>query len=123
MIKEQKEITALARTYDLLLWIIPQLEKFPKSQRFLLGDRIESRLLEVMDLLIRAAYTKNKTQFLREANLALEQLRHLVRLVKDLRYLSVKKYEFVSKSINQVGAEIGGWLKSQSGHEKSGQSL
>jgi hypothetical protein len=114
MIKEQKEITALTKTYDLLLWIVPQLEKFPKSQRFLLGDRIESRLLDIMDLLIRAAYTKDKAQILKDANLALEQLRHLVRLVKDLRYLSVKKYEFASKSINQMGAEIGGWLKSQS---------
>jgi hypothetical protein len=123
MPKETKEITALVKTYDLLLWLIPQLEKFPKSQRYLLGDRIETRLLDVMDLLVRAAYTRNKTQFLRDANLTIEQLRYLVRLVKDLRYLSLKGYEFVSKNLNEIGAEIGGWLKFHLHHEKSGQPV
>jgi hypothetical protein len=29
-------------TYDLLKWAIPTLKKFPRDQRFLLGDRIEN---------------------------------------------------------------------------------
>ncbi len=68
MDKTLKEVNALTRTYDLLLWIIPQLEKFPKSQRYLLGDRIENRMLDIMDLIINAVYTKNKTSILKEAN-------------------------------------------------------
>jgi hypothetical protein len=31
-----KDINALTKIYDLLLWMIPVIEKFPKSQRFLL---------------------------------------------------------------------------------------
>lgn len=113
MLKEQKEISALTKTYDLLLWIIPQLEKFPKGQRYLLGDRIETLILDIMDLLIQAGYTKNKTTILKEANLKIEKLRHLVRLVKDLKYFSLKRYEYVSKCINEIGMEIGGWIKFQ----------
>ncbi len=113
MPKELKEVNALTRTYDLLLWIIPQLEKFPKGQRYLLGDRIETQMLDLMDLIIEAAYTKSKTLLLREANLKLEKLRYLIRLVKDLKYLSIKRYEHVSKCLNEIGSEIGGWLKYQ----------
>jgi len=60
MAKEQKEVNALTKTYELLLWIIPQLEKFPKSQKYLLGDRIETVLLDIMDLIIQSIYTKNR---------------------------------------------------------------
>ena len=107
-----KTVHALTRIYDLLLWIVPVLEKFPRTQRFLLGDRIETHLLQIMELLIKAAYTKNKRDLLISANLKLEILRYLIRLAKDLRYLSIKKYEFISKALNEIGKEIGGWLKS-----------
>ncbi len=106
-----QEVSALTRTYDLLLWIIPVLEKFPKSQRFLLGDRIENLLLEIMELIIQAVYSKNKTLLLIDINLKIEILRYLIRLAKDLRHISIKRYQFISKSINEIGAEIGGWLK------------
>ncbi len=102
-----KEVNALTRTYDLLLWIIPQLEKLPKSQRYLLGDRIENRMLDIMDLIIHAVYTRDKTSFLKEANLQIEKLRYLIRLVKDLKYLSIRRYEYVSKCLNEIGSEIG----------------
>ena len=39
-----KEIDAITRLYDFILWMIPKLEKFPRRQKFLLGDRIETLL-------------------------------------------------------------------------------
>jgi hypothetical protein len=33
---------ALERTCQFVLWLVPTLDKFPRSQRFLLGDRIEA---------------------------------------------------------------------------------
>ena len=118
---EQKEASALTKTYDLVLWIIPQLEKFPKNQRYLLGDRIETNLLEVMELIIQAIYTKEKASSLNEANLKIEKLRYLIRLTIDLRYLSIKKYEYVSKCLNEIGSEIGGWLKYQKSKDEKGK--
>ena len=124
MDKTLTEVNALTRTYDLLLWVIPQLEKFPKSQRFLLGERIETLLLDIMDLIIHAVYTRDKTSFLKEANLQIEKLRYLIRLVKDLKYLGIRRYEYVSKCLNEIGSEIGGWIKYQrQKHEKRESSF
>ena len=109
--RDKNEISALTKTYDLIAWMVPTLEKFPKSQRFLLGDRIQSALLDILEHLIRAAYSKKKENDLREANLKLETVRYLVRLAKDLKYLSIRRYEFASRSIDGIGSEIGGWLK------------
>jgi len=53
MAKELKEINALTKTYDLFLWIIPQLERFPRNQKFLIGDRIETLILDIIVLLYK----------------------------------------------------------------------
>jgi len=37
----------LTKLQDLLLYLIPQLNKFPRDQKFVLGDRIENKLLDV----------------------------------------------------------------------------
>src|SRR4051812_2058784 len=44
--------------YRFLLWLIPAVEKFPRSQKFLLGDRIQNAGLEVLERLIEATYTR-----------------------------------------------------------------
>jgi hypothetical protein len=39
----------LTKLQDLLVYLIPQLNKFPRDQRFVLGDRIETKLLNVQE--------------------------------------------------------------------------
>ena len=51
---------AVQSCHDLLLWLIPQLDKFPRSRRFTLGERLEAGLLDVLELLVDAAYSRNK---------------------------------------------------------------
>ena len=77
---QAKDVNALTKLYDLILWIVPVLEKFPRNQKFLIADRIETMLLDIMELIIQAVYTKDKVRPLSEANLKIETLRHLVRL-------------------------------------------
>lgn len=102
---------ALTKTYDLMAWLFPQIGKFPKDYRFILGDRIENGLLDVCENLIEARFTKEKTDILQSTNIKLEKLRYLARLAKDLKLISLKKYEYLSREINQIGVFVGGWLK------------
>ncbi len=111
------EVDAVTRLYDYLLWLVPKLEKFPLSQKYLIGDRLESLLLDILDLLVEAAYTRNKAGLLQRANIKLEQLRYLVRLAKDLKLLSLNGYEFSARAINEIGVSVGGWLR-YARHEK-----
>ncbi|BBA32746.1 hypothetical protein sS8_0781 [Methylocaldum marinum] len=46
--------------HELLRWIIPRLDKFPRSRRFTLGERIETGLLDVLEALTAAAYRQDK---------------------------------------------------------------
>lgn len=92
---------------------VPQLDKFPRARRFTLGERIEGGLLEALELLVEAAYQRNKEAPLRRANLRLEIVRHLWRLAHELKVTSTRQYEHGARLIEDLGRQIGGWLRSQ----------
>ena len=37
------------KRYQLILWMLPKLAKFPRDQHFLLADRIERCLLDILN--------------------------------------------------------------------------
>jgi hypothetical protein len=105
------EVDAITQLYDFILWMIPKIDKFPRNRKFILGDRIETLMLDILDHLIDAAYSRQKTTPLRHANLKLEKLRYLIRLSKDMKLISLKAYEFAARSMDAIGRSIGGWLR------------
>lgn len=104
----------LTLTYDLLQYIVPQLVKFPRHQKFVLADRLQNSLTDVLMLFIEAYYSKGETKraALQKANLELEKIRFLVRLAKDLHCLDLRRYELVQTKLNEIGVQTGAWLKS-----------
>jgi len=78
---------AVQSCHELLLWLIPQLDKFPRVRRFTLGERIEAGVLGVLELLVEAAYTHNKEAPLRRASVRLDIVRHLWRLAHELKIM------------------------------------
>lgn len=102
---------ALEKAYQFVLWLIPAVEKFPRSQKFLLGDRIQSAALDVLTGLVEATYTRNRAPLLRSVNIRLETLRLLFRLATDLQLLDLRRYEYAARSIDEIGRLVGGWMK------------
>jgi len=60
----------LTHTYDLLRYLVPQLVKFPRAQKFVLADRIQNLLTDILQLLIEAYFTRAdaKRPILQKAN-------------------------------------------------------
>jgi len=110
--REQEEMFVITKTYDLILWSCNHTGKFPRNHRFVLGERIERNLYDLLEILIRAKFTKNRQDLLEQANLVLEILRFQIRLAKDLQCLKVESYGFAAKAIDEIGKLIGGWFKS-----------
>jgi hypothetical protein len=104
---------ALEKIYQFMLWLVPTVDKMPRSQKFTLGDRIQNTALDALDNLIEATYTKSAEAQLRQVNLDLEKLRFLFRMAADLRLIDLGRYEFSAKAINDVGRLVGGWMKTQ----------
>jgi hypothetical protein len=117
--KKAEELTVITKMYDLILWSCNHRSRFPRSHRFVLGERIEWNLYNLLETLIAAKYIKNRQRLLEEANLSLEVLRFQMRLAKDLQCMKVESHAFAVKSIDEIGRLVGGWLRSPQGENES----
>jgi hypothetical protein len=93
----------ITKTYDLILWSCHHTGEFLRNHRFVLGERIERNLYDLLETLRRAKYSKQRQDLLEKANLMLEILRLPMRLAKDLQCLKVDCYGFAAKAIDEIG--------------------
>jgi hypothetical protein len=107
---------ALEAHYQFLAWLMPTVTKFPRAQKFLLGDRIQTTALDILDALIEATYTRERRAHLARANLGLEKLRFHFRLAADMRFLDRRRYEHASRQLDEIGRLVGGWAKSHASY-------
>ena len=97
--------------YRFVLWLVPTVEKFPRRQKYLLGDRLQAAALDVLERLVEATYTRDLRRHLDAANLGLEKLRYLFRLAKDLGHLDNRRYEHAARRLDETGRLVGGWRR------------
>lgn len=103
------------KTYEFLLWLIPLTLKFPKSQRFLLAERLSGMALDFYDLIIAAVQQPQvQAQKLDEADRLATQIRLYVRLSYDLGCLSLGQFEHAARKMDELGRLIGGWKRKDS---------
>lgn len=62
----------LVKWHDDAKWLLERVEKFPKSQRFVPGQRLAGQPLDVLDLLVEASYAHEKTETLAATKRKLE---------------------------------------------------
>ena len=104
--------------YRFILWLIPTLVRFPRSQKFLLGDRIQGAAIDVLEALIEATYTNHRDGPLSRANLGIKKLRFFFRLCRDLKYLDPRRHEFSVHSLNETVRRVGAWRKIHRNYER-----
>jgi hypothetical protein len=107
----RKTGAAVEAHFQFLMWLVPAIEKFPRTQKFLLGDRIQTTALDVLECLIEATYTRDRKGQLARANLGIEKLRFFFRLAVELHYLDRRRYQHAARTLDEIGRLIGGWAK------------
>ena len=119
----QEDFKMKNKVYELLLYAGPQLEEFPRAKREL-AKKIDSSMLDVLRLVVALENKHYKKTTLGELDNEVDTLRHLVRLAADPEYtrskkpcLPMKKYEIMSRKINEIGRMIGGYFNSRNGSE------
>ena len=65
----------LVKWYDVTKWLLDRVNSFLKNQRFVFGQRIADRTLNILELLVEAAYSSPKAHLLARANRDIEVLR------------------------------------------------
>lgn len=101
------------RMFDLLDWLLPHCERFPKAQRFAITQRLQDAALDACEALYDANARKGASRLahLQPADAHLNKLRLYLRLAHTWRWLSSGQYAHVSAMVAEVGRLLGGWLK------------
>ena len=123
--KSSEELVVIQKLYDYLVWVSPIINRLPRDKKYTIGDRLLNRLYDVLEDLIKAKYrSRNKLELLEQANVGLEIVRFYQRLILTDNLWNRKRYEFASKSVNDMGKLLGKWAIQVKGrNEKNRQSV
>lgn len=103
------ELVGITKAYELVRELTGRVNRYPRVQKFVLGDRTLSTAYEVLDLLVEAKYVRNKVPLLDQANLRLDRLRFQIRLAYDDHLMSADAYGLLARQVDAVGRLVGGW--------------
>jgi hypothetical protein len=78
-----------------------------------LGKHLEDSCLVLLLLVIKANKTReeNRKTLQKEISDRLDSLRILVRLTKDLKFLSINQYALLAEKLNEIGKMAYCWSK------------
>ena len=108
----ERQSPIFSKTYDFILWLLNHTERFPKSERFRMGKRIEDAAFAFYERLVEAARTQRTAAALLDADFELTKLRLYLRLSHARKLTSADQYEYASAALVEVGKLLGGWIKS-----------
>ncbi len=108
------EVPLFQKAYDFYKLFYLYIDHFPKKSREVLGQKIESTILELLELISQASFTdqSHKIDNLLNASIKLDFLKVLFRLAFDLKIIDQKKYILLEEKLQEMGRMLGGWIKS-----------
>ena len=111
-----QQMPIFSRTFDLLTWLLPATNNFPRSQRHAFTHRMLNAAFDLRERLEEANFRTGsaRRQKLVEADESLAHLRLYIRLAAQWQWLSAGQYEHVAKMVDEVGRLLGGWKKASS---------
>ena len=103
----------MTQTYDLLTWLLPQCERSPKTQRFVVTQRLQGAALDFQEALFdaNARAGVQRREHLEAADAHLNKLRLYLRLARHWDWLGSGQYQHASRMVAEIGRLLGGWIK------------
>lgn len=107
------DMVILTRTFDLLAWLLPKLERLPRLYRSTLVQRMMDAALDFQEALFEAESQGGSTRqrHLRSADAALNKLRLYLRLAHRWQWFNDGQYQHVSAMVAELGRLLGGWMR------------
>ncbi len=105
------ELPVYKASYDLLLEIFLFTKSFHKEFKYTIGESLKKETVELLTLIFRANSRHDKEAVLQEARERIEVIRLFIRLMKDLKQISLQTFVHINKIIEEVSKQLTGWQK------------
>lgn len=116
------DMVLFVRLFDLLAWLVPRTESFPRPFRHSVTQRLLDAALDCQDaaLAAQAGRGAQRRQHLLDADAALARLRLYLRLAHHWRWLNDGQYEHATRMVAEIGRLLGGWIRQQAAETSDG---
>jgi hypothetical protein len=86
-------------------------ERLPKTQKYSLGNRIDTLFIESIEAAATAAFLSKgeKIPWVRLAIRKMDTIKILLAVLWETKSIDDKKYILLSESLNEIGKMLGGW--------------
>jgi hypothetical protein len=90
------------------------LAKFPKNEKYTLGQTIEQTTLDIIKDIFSCATPDAiiRKNHLNLASIQLDLLKLLIRLAYDIKVINQRAYIRTQTLLQEIGRMLGGWLRS-----------
>ena len=111
------EMPIFTRTFDMLDWLLPATNHFPKAHRHSFTRRLLDAAFDLRERLEEANYRKGRARLERldRADEALAKIRLYIRLAARWEWLSAGQYNHIAQMLAEIGRLLGGWRKATAG--------
>ena len=107
------EMPIFTRTYDLLAWLLPLTNHFPRAHRHTLTRRLLDAAFDLRERIEEANARRYDARrvALGYADEALARVRLYLRLVARFGWVSDGQYGHAAQIVTEIGRLLGGWQK------------
>lgn len=108
-----QEMVIFSRVFDLLEWLVPKGESFPRTYRHTVTQRMLDAALDLPEQLFDAQVLRGRQRHeaLTRADATLNKLRLYLRLAHRWHWLSDGQYEHASRMVAEIGRMLGAWIQ------------
>jgi hypothetical protein len=109
----QEEMIIQVRVFDMLNWLVPKVERFPRLYRHTVCSRLIGHALDLHEVLVQARYKTGpgRVRDLQAGDMALKQLVQYLRMAHHWQWLNDGQYQHISQMVVEIGKLLGAWLK------------
>ncbi len=88
--------------------------KFPKPERFGIGEKIDILFLDILELVFIFKFAKlfEKISYTESIILIIDKLKFFMEVAWENKLISSKQYSEILIKLEEIGKEFGGWRKS-----------
>jgi hypothetical protein len=109
------------KTYDLLLQLFRVCQNMERDYKFTIGENLKKEVITLIINVYRANSRENKEKYLliQSARENVEVVRLLLRLLEDLRQVSIKEFILANEKLESVSKQLAAWSGSSISKEKT----
>ena len=108
------DVAIVHKIYEFYKLFHKSLILFSKTEKYLLGYKIENVVLKILEIVLSAVYVPKyeKNKILKTASNKIDFLKYLIRIAYDIKSINLKRYILLQENIVEIGKMLGGWIKS-----------